>query len=44
MMYFNSQPHKEADDEKFTLDERCPNFNSQPHKEADGNGGAEQTD
>ena len=34
-MYFNSQPHKEADDRKAGLYDLAKNFNSQPHKEAD---------
>ena len=33
--YFNSQPHKEADDSRNCLIPQMRNFNSQPHKEAD---------
>ena len=34
-MYFNSQPHEEADDENGVLIPAIGNFNSQPHEEAD---------
>ena len=34
-MYFNSQPHKEADGFRFGLTILKAYFNSQPHKEAD---------
>ena len=33
--YFNSQPHKEADQKDKEEREELRNFNSQPHKEAD---------
>ena len=33
--YFNSQPHKEADEETGIRRISCEHFNSQPHKEAD---------
>ena len=33
--YFNSQPHKEADDSNSWKYSVSGNFNSQPHKEAD---------
>ena len=35
LTYFNSQPHKEADDMLYPLKALPQNFNSQPHKEAD---------
>ena len=35
IMYFNSQPHKEADPPETSLPELFWYFNSQPHKEAD---------
>ena len=35
-MYFNSQPHKEADPESLRAADQKGYFNSQPHKEADG--------
>ena len=35
--YFNSQPHKEADEKVMTDMLTSFNFNSQPHKEADVN-------
>ena len=35
-MYFNSQPHKEADLSLLNCLNHSNNFNSQPHKEADG--------
>ena len=34
-LYFNSQPHKEADGIDRCMEERTLHFNSQPHKEAD---------
>ena len=34
-LYFNSQPHKEADPHLEMYRLRQNNFNSQPHKEAD---------
>ena len=34
-MYFNSQPHKEADSADFSNPHGSLYFNSQPHKEAD---------
>ena len=34
-VYFNSQPHKEADVFSFFDVFKTYNFNSQPHKEAD---------
>ena len=34
-MYFNSQPHEEADAEVASLEELEMYFNSQPHEEAD---------
>ena len=34
-MYFNSQPHKEADHIKAVVIALWSHFNSQPHKEAD---------
>ena len=37
LIYFNSQPHKEADLRKPTCLHRHGYFNSQPHKEADRN-------
>ncbi len=37
-LYFNSQPHKEADYRCHHLQEHQKHFNSQPHKEADVNG------
>ena len=36
MIYFNSQPHKEADNPELLQEESDEYFNSQPHKEADG--------
>ena len=33
--YFNSQPHKEADQTQAGILKRERDFNSQPHKEAD---------
>ena len=33
--YFNSQPHKEADERLSQILHNLRNFNSQPHKEAD---------
>ena len=35
--YFNSQPHKEADQIHVESEQGEGNFNSQPHKEADSN-------
>ena len=35
--YFNSQPHEEADFQKFNQFLCFLYFNSQPHEEADGN-------
>ena len=35
--YFNSQPHKEADEFLFHQQTNSEYFNSQPHKEADRN-------
>ena len=35
VLYFNSQPHKEADDKKERMITSEADFNSQPHKEAD---------
>ena len=35
LTYFNSQPHKEADETVSDTAAFIPNFNSQPHKEAD---------
>ena len=34
-VYFNSQPHKEADHYTNLSEESTVHFNSQPHKEAD---------
>ena len=34
-MYFNSQPHKEADEKSSDGGNTYSDFNSQPHKEAD---------
>ena len=34
-LYFNSQPHKEADILTFVIYSLMTYFNSQPHKEAD---------
>ena len=34
-IYFNSQPHKEADRRQITTEISNLHFNSQPHKEAD---------
>ena len=34
-LYFNSQPHKEADEPLFNRRGYSAYFNSQPHKEAD---------
>ena len=42
--YFNSQPHKEADNLQYNFLVHYKNFNSQPHKEADGIAGAGETD
>ena len=36
--YFNSQPHKEADQKSGLPYSHFRHFNSQPHKEADGIG------
>ena len=36
MLYFNSQPHKEADNVLKWIEQTFQHFNSQPHKEADG--------
>ena len=36
-LYFNSQPHEEADDDFEDFGKVRFNFNSQPHEEADGN-------
>ena len=36
VLYFNSQPHKEADIQGKRGSKRGTYFNSQPHKEADG--------
>ena len=36
-MHFNSQPHEEADIERWIEDGRKQYFNSQPHEEADWN-------
>ena len=36
-LYFNSQPHEEADRESERRHEKRDYFNSQPHEEADGN-------
>ena len=33
--YFNSQPHKEADEKEIHENNKTEYFNSQPHKEAD---------
>ena len=35
--HFNSQPHKEADLDRQSVNFLFLHFNSQPHKEADGN-------
>ena len=35
LLYFNSQPHKEADNVPESTGHSSRNFNSQPHKEAD---------
>ena len=37
-VYFNSQPHKEADNIDEQHIHKGDHFNSQPHKEADVNG------
>ena len=37
ILYFNSQPHKEADPDNGEEEQEGSDFNSQPHKEADSN-------
>ena len=39
LLYFNSQPHEEADTVDGLISGQCIYFNSQPHEEADDDGG-----